>query len=297
MTVLAVKARELWISFNFLELYARRWQACATFNRALFRVMRIRQRSRVIMSRTIPPELKRSDLPRAQRPRCAATTKSGEPCKAQALKTGFCAVHSDIEELAPEPKAADPKPRLARTKQQQAAAAGPANSYLYSEAVADELCARLAKGHGLKPACRAVGVDTATVMKWATDTKHPFSERYKNARVIGYLMMAEEILEISDNSAGDFSTDENGNQVTNHENIQRSRLKVDSRKWIVARMLPHIYGDRVVTEHIGPNGGAIQVDVKNQVNIFFEKLDAIRRRQEEMRAIEAETEAEQEKRR
>jgi hypothetical protein len=129
-------------------------------------------------------------------------------------------------------------------------------------------------------------------MEWAADTSHPFSERYRKARILGYMHMAEEILEISDNSTGDFSTDENGNKVVCHENIQRSRLKVDSRKWIVSRMLPHIFGDKVTTQHVGPNGGAIQIDTTSAMAVFFEKIDAISRRQQELKAME---EAEQEK--
>jgi hypothetical protein len=195
------------------------------------------------------------------------------------------------------PKKAKAKARPTRTKAAVAAANGPANSYLYSEALADKICAGLAKGLGLKPACRRAGVDASTAMRWATDMSHPFAERYKKARTIGFMLMAEEIIEIADNSEGDLTIDQSGNKVTNHENIQRSRLKVEARKWIVSRMLPHIFGDRVVAEHTGPNGGAIQIDTTSKMAIFFEKIDAIARRQAEMKALEAEAEAEAEKER
>ena len=48
------------------------------------------------MTVTIPQELKLSHIPRGLRPRCGAKTRSGAPCKAQALRTGLCAVHSGI---------------------------------------------------------------------------------------------------------------------------------------------------------------------------------------------------------
>ena len=48
------------------------------------------------MTVTIPQELKLSHIPRGLRPRCGAKARSGAPCKAQALTTGFCAVHSGI---------------------------------------------------------------------------------------------------------------------------------------------------------------------------------------------------------
>ena len=43
-----------------------------------------------------PAELKLTHLARGCRPRCGAKTRSGKPCRAQALTTGFCAVHSGI---------------------------------------------------------------------------------------------------------------------------------------------------------------------------------------------------------
>jgi hypothetical protein len=33
-----------------------------------------------------------------------------------------------------------------------------------------------------------------------------------------------------------------------HDHIARARLRVDSRKWILSKMLPRIYGDRPVVE-------------------------------------------------
>jgi hypothetical protein len=48
------------------------------------------------MNPIIPTELKLTDLARGCRPRCGAITRSGRPCRAQALVTGYCAVHSGI---------------------------------------------------------------------------------------------------------------------------------------------------------------------------------------------------------
>jgi hypothetical protein len=45
--------------------------------------------------------------------------------------------------------------------------------------------------------------------------------------------------------------------VVDHENIQRARLRVDSRKWILSKMLPKIYGDR--SELVGRDGGPVQI--------------------------------------
>lgn len=65
--------------------------------------------------------------------------------------------------------------------------------------------------------------------------------------------MAEEIVEIADDGANDIDGDK-----VDHENVQRSRLRVDARKWVAARLLPKRYGDR------------IQADVEHRGRVVFE---------------------------
>ena len=62
-------------------------------------------------------------------------------------------------------------------------------------------------------------------------------------------LMAEEIIEISDYMGDDEYIDEHGKVKVNHENINRSRLRVDSRKWIACKLAPRIYGDKVINEN------------------------------------------------
>jgi hypothetical protein len=133
----------------------------------------------------------------------------------------------------------------------------------------------------------------STVIAWALDDTHGFAARYARAREVGFTLIAEEILEISDNSSGDFverpGKDGETTKVVDHEAIARARLRVDSRKWMLSKMLPKIYGDRVVNELVGKDGGP--VEVKARVDEFLAKLDAIARRQKETEALfEAENE-------
>ncbi len=44
----------------------------------------------------------------------------------------------------------------------------------------------------------------------------------------------------------------------NSENIQRSRVRIDTRKWLLSKMLPRIYGDKSEVALTGPNGGPVQ---------------------------------------
>lgn len=40
-------------------------------------------------------------------------------------------------------------------------------------------------------------------------------------------------------------------KVFNRENVERSKLRVDTRKWLMSRRLPKRYGDKVDVAHAG----------------------------------------------
>src|SRR5258708_9384791 len=58
-----------------------------------------------------------------------------------------------------------------------------------------------------------------------------------------------EIIEIADDKSGDYVTTSDGKRIVDHENIQRSRLRVDARKWAAARLAPKKYNDHVDHHH------------------------------------------------
>lgn len=99
----------------------------------------------------------------------------------------------------------------------------------------------------------------ALVRVWASDQTLPFFSQYAQAREIGYHVMADELLEIADDGINDRIVDEDGNERTDHDVIARSRLRVDTRKWLLSKALPKIYGDKIQNEHTGANGGPIAV--------------------------------------
>ena len=147
--------------------------------------------------------------------------------------------------------------RPTRTRAAVAQANGPARSYLYTQKLADEICRRLANGESLKSIARTPGFPSeATIREWSLDVAHPFAVPYARAREAGYHKLAEELLEISDDSSRDLiehETRDGGTVLTvNHEHIQRARLRVDTRKWILSKMLPKVYGDKF---QVGGEGG------------------------------------------
>ncbi len=87
-----------------------------------------------------------------------------------------------------------------------------------------------------------------TVYQWVLH-KPEFAKKYRAAREMQQERHLEEIKEISDDGINDTYIDEDGNERTNHDVIARSKLRVDTRKWIMARMSPRKYGDKVDLNH------------------------------------------------
>ncbi len=119
----------------------------------------------------------------------------------------------------------------------------------YSEAVAAVICGRLAEGETLRAICRDQAMpNRATVYYWLS--KNPdFSNRYARAREALVEYWADECVEIADDSTTDMviKTGRNGHEyeAVDQEHIQRSRLRVDTRKWLMSKLKPGIYGDRI----------------------------------------------------
>ena len=98
----------------------------------------------------------------------------------------------------------------------------------------------------------------STVIGWLFDGKHEeFEQQYARAREVQAEVLADELTDIADDAAGDFTKDKDGKTTVDHENIQRSRLRVDTRKWVASKLLPKRYGDKM--QHTGDGGGPIRV--------------------------------------
>ena len=122
---------------------------------------------------------------------------------------------------------------------------------IYSDELATTICQRIAGGESLRSICDDEDMpDKATVLRWMGDDSHAeFRDRYARAREMQAEHFAGEIIEIADASANDRFTDDNGKILVNQEVVQRDRLRVETRKWLMARMAPKKYGDRM--QHTG----------------------------------------------
>lgn len=121
---------------------------------------------------------------------------------------------------------------------------------IYSQEIADTICTRLSEGESLRSICKCEDMPAmSTVMKWLTEEdKKKFLEQYVKARDMWADAVFEELFEIADDGKNDFietNDPENHGYRTNGEVVARSRLRVDTRKWALARMNPKKYGDKM----------------------------------------------------
>lgn len=71
------------------------------------------------------------------------------------------------------------------------------------------------------------------------------SKRYARATEMRAEQMANEMLEIADNYEHDITYTGDGRQVIDHAVVNRDRLRVDSRKWLLAKLHPKKYGEKI----------------------------------------------------
>lgn len=115
---------------------------------------------------------------------------------------------------------------------------------IYSDKLAQQICARIASGESMRRICKDESMPVmSTVMLWLIDGKHQFfSEHYAKSRQIQAETLADEIFDIADDGSNDYTsfTSAYGEATykINGEAVARSRLRVDTRKWYLSKVLP-----------------------------------------------------------
>lgn len=130
----------------------------------------------------------------------------------------------------------------------------------YTPELGDAICAMLAEGQSLSRICKRDEMPSAvTVYAWLR--KHnEFLNNYVRAREDQADTLADEIVGIADDGSNDTYVTEAGTEVVNHDHIARSRLRVEARKWVAAKLKPKKYGDKVTNEHTGVDGKALVIE-------------------------------------
>ncbi len=136
----------------------------------------------------------------------------------------------------------------------------------FTQDQADHICAELAVGKSLREICRETeGLVLSTVMRWLS-ANPSFQEQYARAKSAGVDALAEEILDIADDGTNDWMErhDKDGENIGwqfNGEAARRSQLRIDARKWLLSKLAPKKYGEKVTQEITGTDGAALSLEV------------------------------------
>jgi hypothetical protein len=147
---------------------------------------------------------------------------------------------------------------------------------VYTPDVAERICEGLRSGRTLHDLCAGDDMPAdSTVLHWMKTDRDGFAARYLQAREIGYMAMADEIIAIADDASNDWkafssevgsgSREENASEekrgdqrVPDRESVERSRVRITARCWLLSRMLPRIFGDRLSVEATHAAGDSLR---------------------------------------
>ena len=108
----------------------------------------------------------------------------------------------------------------------------------------NEVCKLIAEeGLSLRKAVIEIKISRAVFYKWVDESDEK-KDQYARATEDRQDLIFNDIFTIADDQENDVYVDEKGFEQTNHNVIQRARLRVDARKWALSKMNPKKYGDR-----------------------------------------------------
>lgn len=121
----------------------------------------------------------------------------------------------------------------------------------YTTELADKICDRIARGESVLRICKDPEMPAqSTVYLWLlNENNKEFSEKYAQARNSQAEVLFDELLDIADDGTNDYvsklNEDGTETEMYNAEHVNRSRLRVDTRKWYLSKVLPKKYGDKM----------------------------------------------------
>lgn len=112
-----------------------------------------------------------------------------------------------------------------------------------TQAQIESVLADLAAGSSLDKACRRADISHATRFMEAVEKDAALAGDYARARSQGWAAMADQLQVIADDKESD-------------PDANSRRLRVDTRKWLLSKMLPRQYGDKLELTHTDAATGA-----------------------------------------
>jgi len=127
----------------------------------------------------------------------------------------------------------------------------------FNQETADRICGLVAEGLSVRTISKHDDMPaSSTIFKWLAQNP-TFAEQYARAKEAQTDAFAEEILDIADDASNDWMEFHQGDNVgwrENGEAIRRSQTRIEARKWLMGKMKPKKYGDKIQQEVTGNLG-------------------------------------------
>ncbi len=105
--------------------------------------------------------------------------------------------------------------------------------------LADAVLANMETGMSCWKACEKAGVKNSTFMLWVSQDS-ALAENYARARENYVERIAQEVMELSDVDVG-----ETPDGRKDWAAVQKHKLQVDTRKWLLSKLAPKKYGEKI----------------------------------------------------
>lgn len=119
---------------------------------------------------------------------------------------------------------------------------------IYNKQLVDYICEQVSQGKSLRQVAKQDGMPArSTIFAWLYQNRD-FSDQYRRAKEFSADAMAEDILDIADENDDDWMEVGSGNNVktvVNREAVERSKLRVHARTFLMGKMQPKRYGDKL----------------------------------------------------
>jgi len=126
------------------------------------------------------------------------------------------------------------------------------------------------EGLSMAKACKQIGMIQSKFLDVVNNAPH-LVECYARAVDQRNDMIANRIIKVANDRSNDFFTDSEGKIRPNPVAVQRDRLIIDSEKWLLSKLAPKKYGDRIQIDAEVKHTAPLSID---QVNDILKQLDS-----------------------
>jgi len=139
--------------------------------------------------------------------------------------------------------------------------------------IVTEICDRVIEEKiSFNKAVKESKISYVTFFQWLSKSDQ-LKELYNYATLIRSDILFDEMIDIADDGINDFVKKQISEgvevEILNSEHIQRSRLRIDARKWILAKMQPKKYGERL---DLSSSDGSMTPKVLDLAQLSTEEL-------------------------